>query len=276
MRTRPMCKTCSAPARKARGFFVPADELAAIQAAPGARTISRRLYADHAGFAAFVSERGAAVVDEIKRVLLEHVHKHAGAFRTWQQIGHVIDGTLTCRRCKETKPRGVFTTAKGRPIPICRRCEAKRDESRRAANLERYRALRRRRYWARVEEFRRRQRERAKTERGREINRKAVERYKRLHPERVSARTIAKRAIARGEVKPAAGCQILGCDCRDGLHVHHVDYARPLDVLFLCREHHEHLHHQGRLRLKHRVGRYLYASAPPETFRPRPPLPIAA
>lgn len=267
-----MCQTCiEAPAHQARGFFMPDDELAKLQAVPGSKMLSRRLYADHDGFSAFIEQRGAAIMPAVRRVLQEFsdAGKRAGSIRTWGRLGQIIDGTMLCRICRVAKPVADFTTIHGKPITKCKPCEAERARKARLANADRYAALGRRRYWANVSKSRRKKREWAKTDRGREINREAVRKYAQLHPERLRARHALQKAIKRGAIERPNVCQVEGCDCAGKLHAHHLDYARPLLVAFTCAEHHEHLHHIGKLRLKRRVGRYAYAFAPAETFRPR-------
>lgn len=269
-----MCDTCldeTTPARKRRGFSLPGDELAKLQAAPGSKILSRRLYADRDGFAAFIEQRGAAIMSAVRRVLQEFsdAGKRAGSIRSWDRLGQIIDGAMLCRICRMAKPVADFTTIHGKPITKCKPCEAERTRRARLANVERYAALRRRRYWADIGKSRRQNREWARTERGRETNCEAVGRYKKRHPERVSAQRKLQTAIKRGAIQRPDVCQIAGCDCAGRLHAHHSDYAKPLDAIFVCHEHHEYLHHVGKLRLKQRVGRYAYAFAPAETFRPR-------
>jgi endogenous inhibitor of DNA gyrase (YacG/DUF329 family) len=59
------------------------------------------------------------------------------------------------------------------------------------------------------------------------------------HPEKVAARWALNRAVRRGDVirKPCEACGALK------VHGHHDDYSKPLEVRWLCRTHHERLHH---------------------------------
>lgn len=271
-----MCTECTAPNRKVRGFFMPDAALSQLRILPGSRTICRRLFDDEKGFAAFFMERGPDTFADIARVLREALAqgKRAGDFRSWEQIGHAIDGTLRCCRCKSVKPIADFATVRKRAITKCRRCDAERVRKARTANVERARALARRKYWADVDRSRREARERAKTERSRKINCAAVRRYRKKHPARVRAQQLLRLAIKRGDIVRPSACQIAGCNRSDRLHAHHADYDRPLQVIFVCAEHHEHIHHVGPLLLKAPVGRRKHAVAPPETFRPH--LPTAA
>lgn len=119
-----------------------------------------------------------------------------------------------------------------------------------------------------MDRSRREARERAKTERSRKINCAAVRRYREKHPDRVRAQRLLRIAIKRGDIVRPSTCEIAGCDRTDRLHAHHVDYGRPLQAIFVCAEHHEHIHHVGPLLLKASIGRRKHAVAPPETFRP--------
>ena len=60
-----------------------------------------------------------------------------------------------------------------------------------------------------------------------------------------------KKAKARGQIndllkmgkiskKP---CSQIGSNCSGKLEAHHHDYNKPLDVIWLCKNHHENLHH---------------------------------
>jgi hypothetical protein len=59
------------------------------------------------------------------------------------------------------------------------------------------------------------------------------------YPEAVAARKIVRNAISRGAIvrKP---CEVCGAGRTEA---HHDDYARPLDVRWLCVEHHVAVHY---------------------------------
>jgi hypothetical protein len=67
-------------------------------------------------------------------------------------------------------------------------------------------------------------------------------RYKRLqrerYPERVNAREKVRKAIKSGKLVRMP-CQHPGCASAEGTHAHHSDYSRPLDVTWLCSQHHK-------------------------------------
>ena len=54
--------------------------------------------------------------------------------------------------------------------------------------------------------------------------------------ERKGAAQAVYNAIKRGKMVRGA-CRI-GVDCRGRVEAHHVDYSRPLDVMWLCKKHH--------------------------------------
>ena len=146
-----------------------------------------------------------------------------------------------CKCCSHTKPIELFKkVGNGYSGHTCKQCDAARTRKRRRADPEKYRA---------------RSRARAKTARGRAINKAAVCRYEKRHPERVRARQAVHSAVKRGDIIVPSVCQVLGCSKNEDLHLHHPSYERPLDVIAACRGHHEHLHHRGPFELKPSAGR---------------------
>ena len=81
------------------------------------------------------------------------------------------------------------------------------------------------------------------------VNRLAVARYAARYPEKIAARRAVTSAIRRGLLNRAACCEAWGCVRTERLHAHHCNYEKPRDVVWLCRPHHEHVHHEGRLPL---------------------------
>lgn len=66
-------------------------------------------------------------------------------------------------------------------------------------------------------------------------------RHRARHPERERARQIANRAIRSGTLTKGP-CQFNGCGVLD-VQAHHPDYSKPLEVVWLCREHHTEHHY---------------------------------
>lgn len=148
----------------------------------------------------------------------------------------------------------------------CKRCDAARARDREQRHRDLINAQRRARYRRDIEKHRRRSRERARTARGLEINRAAVARYRANYPDKDLARRKVALALKRGTLVKPTVCQIHGCKCAAPLHGHHVDYAKPLAVDWLCRNHHEQVHHEGKpLRLKPSADRK-YTRPPKQVF----------
>jgi hypothetical protein len=178
--------------------------------------------------------------------------KTAGARKAAQPKND--DALLIARRARDAarKRREYWAD----PVKARAKGRAKRQR-----NLERCRAQGRARYWDDAEKFRATARERARSERGRASNRKAVALYRQRHPDIIAAQREAQKAARCGELRVALVCEIKGCRETKGLHLHHVDYQKPRDTVRTCGRHHEHLHHRGPLELKPGAGRR-WARAP--------------
>jgi hypothetical protein len=59
--------------------------------------------------------------------------------------------------------------------------------------------------------------------------------YKRRYPEKCAARKEVWKAIRKG-ILTKKPCLVCG---KAEVHAHHPDYSKPLDVLWLCRKHHD-------------------------------------
>ena len=68
--------------------------------------------------------------------------------------------------------------------------------------------------------------------------RESKRRYTQRHPEKVASHRIVRRAIMLGELVRQA-CETCGID---PAQAHHEDYSKPLDVVWLCKKHHEARH----------------------------------
>lgn len=166
----------------------------------------------------------------------------------------------TCRKCDFVGPETLFSYPRRRQN-ICSKCEAARDRERYRKDVEKQRERARTYYRAHLEERRACCRTYAKSERGRASNRAAVARYTDSHPARAAARHLVKLALQRGDIARSDVCEARGCSRSSNLHAHHHDYSKPLAVTWLCRAHHEQVHHVGPFRLK-ATARSKFARAP--------------
>jgi hypothetical protein len=67
--------------------------------------------------------------------------------------------------------------------------------------------------------------------------RAAVRRYKEQNPEKQRAHNAVNNAIRAGKLERQP-CEVCGANA----HAHHEDYAKPLDVRWLCPAHHGEVH----------------------------------
>lgn len=64
--------------------------------------------------------------------------------------------------------------------------------------------------------------------------------FKERHPEKVAAHKAVYDAVKRGRLKRPETCSICNSECKP--EAHHEDYARPLDVIWLCGDCHRGTH----------------------------------
>lgn len=191
-----------------------------------------------------------------------------------------------CKTCGETKRLEGFkkSGSASKPGTMCKACDAARARAwhaehgsernartreARAADPDLFRERARRSRMRNLEAARERGRAYAASAPGRAGNAAAVTKYKKAFPERDRARRLLRKAIQRGIIVRPRMCQALGCRCPK-IFAHHHDYAKPLNVVFLCRECHERCHHQAPVRLKNSARRK-FARAPKDESTPRRP-----
>lgn len=73
---------------------------------------------------------------------------------------------------------------------------------------------------------------------------RAVQAYKARYPERRRAREIVRNAKKRGRLVPQP-CE--RCGTTEGVHGHHDDYRKPLEVRWFCPPHHRERHREMRV-----------------------------
>lgn len=178
----------------------------------------------------------------------------------------------TCKKCGETKQYENFKKSgrHGYRCFTCKKCDATRLALRLREHRDEINAARRQRRARNPEPVRAQARAQLdrRRDRVRVQNAAAVQRYKERHPEKVAARRAVQAAVKRGHLVKPQACQAEGCERGAGLIAHHGSYAisRRLDVTWLCRDHHERLHHYGPIALK-AGGPRKFARAP-KTLEP--------
>jgi hypothetical protein len=166
-----------------------------------------------------------------------------------------------CKSCGHTRPLELFKKSGNGFANICKRCDNVRSCERYWADPDKHRRRHRARRRAHLVQERARVAAANRTPRGRERNNAAVQRWRQRNPLANAARVQAAAAVCRGEIERPHSCEVRGCRRRVGLHAHHQDYERPIDIVFVCRQHHEAVHHRGPLELKPGAGRK-WARAP--------------
>jgi hypothetical protein len=73
----------------------------------------------------------------------------------------------------------------------------------------------------------------AKTATGRKVQQAAGHRYRRRFPRKAKARSVVSHALRDGKIARPAHCE--GCGKRRKTQAHHEDYAKPLEIVWLCR-----------------------------------------
>lgn len=135
-----------------------------------------------------------------------------------------------CIQCQEIKPLEVFKwdgRIKGKKGSICRKCDNERSRTYYLNNIEKVRK-------------RKREASRKKTKK------QLYERYLRVKakdPEKYKARYTLRNAVKWGKVIKQP-CQVCGNVKSQG---HHEDYSKPLEVIWLCKEHHDDKHNRNLL-----------------------------
>ena len=130
-----------------------------------------------------------------------------------------------CFACDVIKPMDGFYEHKamkdGR-LNKCKECTKSRVNKHRSENIDRYREYDRKR--------------------GNRQSRDYVANYRKKYPTKYKAHNMVNNAIRDGKLF-AQPCEVCGID--NGSHAHHDDYAKPLNVRWLCPEHHKQWHNEN-------------------------------
>lgn len=147
-----------------------------------------------------------------------------------------------CRKCGKNRLSKFFSKCTNKPNGLwiyCKDCDNKR-------NIEWYQKPGKAEHSiAKMTEYR-------KTEKGRESSKRAIKKHRssdkwkkylkskmKKNPEKYRAHWLVKSAIKRGILKRKP-CQ--KCGKRKYVHAHHDNYFKPLDVAWLCAQHHSARH----------------------------------
>lgn len=142
---------------------------------------------------------------------------------------------MHCNHCKQELPEDSFYKSNKSK---CKECVRAAVREHRQSNLERIRSNDRmrssmpHRVAARVEY--------QKTQAYAQSHVAAAKRWSAKHPKKREANVAVGNAIRDGRLTPWPVCAIHTCDQKP--QAHHPDYDQPLDVVWLCDEHHKEAH----------------------------------
>jgi len=144
-----------------------------------------------------------------------------------------------CTKCGETKPMHEFYRhpyAKDGRQGKCKECTKADVRANRQAKLDYYQWYERQRANLphRVEARKQYQ----QTEAGKQSLRRTRQRYVARNPIKRGAHHITGNAIRDGKLQKQP-CEVCGAE---QVHAHHDDYAKPLEVRWLCPQHHQEWH----------------------------------
>ena len=149
-----------------------------------------------------------------------------------------------CLKCGCEKPLDAFYAHPGYSDGLqekCKECAKVAARAHRAANPLKVQAYERRR--GQLPHRKEAVRERAPKYKDRQLG--YLQKRRAKSHEKYTARTAVGNAIRDGRLK-REGCEVCGTE---KAHAHHEDYSAPLEVKWLCAEHHNALHREERSRL---------------------------
>jgi hypothetical protein len=187
----------------------------------------------------------------------------------------MLEAEKVCTKCGLELPLAMFSLRsrkRGGRKPACKSCDAVYYAAHKAENADKRRVYREnnrdnireqnaayqtqnratileRRAWYRAANREKiRQRTNAKadkqkayrlTEKGKAVRATSHQRYRKKYPDRWSANRALSIAVMSGDVVRPCKCEGPGpVHSDDVLHGHHVDYSKPLSVVWLCRKCH--------------------------------------
>jgi len=146
--------------------------------------------------------------------------------------------TYSCKVCGVTSDVAEFY--KGVNCR-CKECHKKKVRENRHAKAEYYRAYDANRY-QNDQRVKKRHRRYATTDRGKAILRKSRQKWLDNNEEKRAAHVLLGNAVRDGRIMKPDTCMF--CDATGRLEGHHEDYAKPLEVIWLCRSCHVAVHRE--------------------------------
>lgn len=137
----------------------------------------------------------------------------------------MLAASKKCFKCGEIKTLSAFykhPKMSDGYVNKCKECNKKDVQKNRSDNVEKYRAH-----------------DRA---RGNRQDYDYVKKYREENPKKYKAHTAVGNALRSGKIKKEP-CEV--CGTKANIVGHHDDYAKPLDVRWLCQAHHIQWHHQN-------------------------------
>ena len=134
----------------------------------------------------------------------------------------MANDSKTCFKCGETKPLAAFYKHKAMAdghLNKCKECTKKDADKHRSENLDKIREYDR--------------------NRGNRLPKGYTKEYRAKYPNKYRAHSMVNNAIKCGRLF-AEPCEI--CGITESVHAHHDDYAKPLNVRWLCAAHHHQWH----------------------------------
>ncbi len=146
---------------------------------------------------------------------------------------------MKCKRCNEEKPETEFY----KNDSTCKVCRRKLVKANREAKKEYYQEYDKKRYKndPRVKERHMRYRE---TPQGKAAVRRARVKWEETNAIKKAASTMVGNAVRDGRLTKPDSCEQCGCKPKH-LHGHHDDYAKPLEVRWLCPVCHKKWHNEN-------------------------------
>lgn len=132
--------------------------------------------------------------------------------------------TKQCKSCLAIKPTTMFYKHKGMVDGLlnnCKDCVKARVSKHRKENIDKIRAYDR--------------------DRGNRQSKDYLRGYREKYPNKYKAHNLVNNRLRSGDLIKGT-CEVCGCS---EVHGHHDDYSKPLEVRWLCPEHHKQWHEEN-------------------------------